>query len=130
MSGPLFLELDEVLSLHAESIARFGGGLGIRDVALLESAVAMPQATMFEELLHPTLHEQAAAYLFHLVKNHPFVDGNKRIGLAAALAFLGVNEVRVVARPQQLIDLTIGVAAEKLSKSEVATFFLRHGKPW
>jgi hypothetical protein len=74
-----FLELDDVLAIHAASIRRFGGATGLRDSALLESALAMPRATMFGDLLHPTIHEQAAAYLFHLVKNHPFVDGNKRV---------------------------------------------------
>ena len=86
-----FLELDDVLAIHAESIRRFGGGTGLRDSGLLESALAMPRATMFGELLHQTIHEQAAAYLFHLVKNHPFVDGNKRVAFFATDVFLRLN---------------------------------------
>ncbi len=67
----LFLTLDEALAIHAHQIARYGGALGLRDRGLLESAVAMPKATYAGEQLHPSLHEQAAAYLFHLVKRNP-----------------------------------------------------------
>jgi death on curing protein len=126
----VFLELDDVLAIHAESIRRFGGGLGLRDVGLLESALGMPRATMFGELLHTTVHEQAAAYLFHLVKKHPFVDGNKRIGLAAALTFLGVNGLWVDATNEELIELTLGVAEGRTSKADVAVFLAAHCESW
>lgn len=125
-----FLELDEVLAIHAESIRRFGGGLGLRDAGLLESALGMPRATMFGELLHTTVHEQAAAYLFHLVKNHPFVDGNKRIGLAAALTFLGQNGLWVETSNEELIELTLGVAEGRTSKADVAVFLAERCEPW
>ena len=82
VKDPEFLTLDEVLALHADRIARYGGSEGIRDVGLLKSALAAPAATFDGGYLHPTLPEMAAAYLFHLVKNHPFVDGNERVGLA------------------------------------------------
>lgn len=123
-----FLELDEVLAIHAESIRRFGGATGLRDAALLESALAMPRATMFGELLHPTLHEQAAAYLFHLVKNHPFVDGNKRVGLGVALTFLGMNSIWVEATNDELVGLVLGIIEGSVSKSEAAVFFEKHSE--
>ncbi len=125
-----FLELDDVLALHAESIRRFGGSPGLRDAALLESALAMPRATMFGELLHPTVHEQAAAYLFHMVKNHPFVDGNKRVGLAAALTFLGMNGLWVEATNQALVQLVLDGIAGTSAKADVAVFFREHAKDW
>lgn len=125
-----FLELDEVLAIHAESIRRFGGATGLRDAALLESALAMPRATMFGELLHPTLHEQAAAYLFHLVKNHPFVDGNKRVGLGVALTFLGMNSTWVEATNDELVGLVLGIIEGSVSKSEAAVFFEKHSEQW
>jgi death on curing protein len=128
--APVFLTLEDVMALHTESIRRFGGAHGVRDVGALESALAMPQATMFGDFLHPTLEEQAAAYLFHLVMNHPYLDGNKRTGLAAGLAFLGLNDVRVVATNEQLIDLTLGVAKGETSKSAVAVFFKDHSAAW
>ena len=79
----VFLTLDEILALHADQIDRYGGSLGVRDVGLLESALAAPAATFGGRYLHGSLHEMAAAHLFHLVQDHPFVDGNKRIGLMA-----------------------------------------------
>ncbi len=91
MTGPSFLSLDEVLALHADLVARYGGAQGVRDVALLESALAAPRATYGGEFLHGTVPEMAAAYLFHIVRNHPFVDGNERAGLLAAVVFLDVN---------------------------------------
>ena len=82
---PLFLTLEEVLSLHADQIDRYGGLPGLRDPGLLSSALAMPQASFSGKFLHATVHEMAAAYLFHLTQDHPFLDGNKRSGLAAAM---------------------------------------------
>jgi death-on-curing protein len=90
---PDFLSVVEVLFLHEEQLARYGGGTGIRDIGLLESAVAQPQATFGSEYLHADLFQMAAAYAFHIAQNQPFVDGNKRTGLVAALVFLDLNGV-------------------------------------
>ncbi len=128
MKDPAFLTLDEVLALHADQIERYGGASGVRDLGLLESAVAAPRATFGGGLLHGTLHEMAAAYLFHLVRNHPFVDGNKRAGLAAALAFLGLNDVWLEADDDALVDLVVGVAAGRIGKAEVAVFLKAHAR--
>jgi death on curing protein len=76
--NPRFLELSEILLAHDVQIARFGGMYGVRDEGLLESALAQPKATFNGKLLHSTIYEQAAAYLYHIAKNHPFIDGNKR----------------------------------------------------
>jgi death-on-curing protein len=121
-----FFTLDEVLAIHADQIERYGGSFGIRDRGLLESALAMPEATFDGHELHPTLHEKAAAYLFHLVKNHPFVDGNKRVGLAAALAFLALNDVSVVVTDDELVELVLGIAEGRKSKADVAVFLRAH----
>lgn len=131
MSEPTFLTLDEVLALHADQLERYGGALGLRDVALLESAVGTPQATFGGGFLHPTLAEMAAAYLFHLVQNHPFVDANKRTGLAAAIAFLGLNDVWLAAPEDELVALVLRVAAgntSNASKAEVAVFIRSHAE--
>jgi death-on-curing protein len=122
----LFLTLDEVLAIHADQITRYGGSLGIRDQGLLESALAMPEASYADEELHPTLFEKAAAYLFHLVKNHPFVDGNKRVGLAVALAFLAMNDVLIKATDDELVKVVLGAAEGKVSKAEIAVFLREH----
>jgi len=93
VTEPEFLDLEEVLEIHALQLAEFGGLGGLRDQRLLESAVAQARATAFGQLLHGDLFEMAAAYLFHIVKNHAFVDGNKRTALLAALVFLDINGV-------------------------------------
>jgi death on curing protein len=121
-----FLTLDEVLAIHGHQIARYGGSPGIRDRGLLESALAMPEATFRGEYLHGTLAEQAAAYLFHLAKSHPFVDGNKRVALACALVFLRLNGVRVRASDDELVGLVLTVIAGDASKADVAVFFGTH----
>ena len=119
---PQFLTLDEVLSLHADQIQRYGGTDGLRDAGLLSSAIAMPQASFGGEFLHPTLFEMAAAYLFHLTQNHAFVDGNKRIGLAAALVFLHLNGQEVEAPDDALYELVLAVANGKATKADIAVF--------
>lgn len=119
---PCFLTLDEVLALHEDQIRRYGGAIGLRDAGLLSSAVATPRATFDGELLHGTLVEIAAAYLYHLARNHPFVDGNKRTALAACLAFLWLNDYELEAGEDELTDLVLGVAAGRVSKAQVAVF--------
>ena len=119
---PVFLTLDEVLAIHADQIARYGGRSGIRDLGLLVSALAMPRTTFDRVHLHPSLPEMAAAYLFHLAGNHPFVDGNKRVGLAVAIAFLGLNGLWLEADPDQLADMVLRSARGEASKAEVAEF--------
>jgi death-on-curing protein len=118
----VFLTLDEVLRVHAHQIATYGGSPGIRDVGLLESALAMPETTAFGEDLHPTLHEKAAAYLFHLTKNHPFIDGNKRVGLAVCLTFLAMNGLWVQATEDELVSLVLETVSGERSKADIAVF--------
>jgi death-on-curing protein len=125
----VFLTLDEVLALHADQIERYGGRPGIRDVGLLQSALATPSHTFASTFLHGSLAEMAAAYLFHLIKNHPFIDGNTRVGLIAALAFLGMNGREVAAGPDELVELVMGTAAGRIGKAEFAVFLERHTRP-
>lgn len=117
-----FLGLDEVIALHADQIERYGGSAGIRDLALLEAAVAAPEATFGGDLLHATLPEIAAAYLFHLAQHHPFVDGNKRIGAAAMLMFLYLNDCDLECDEDELVQLVVGVASRELTKADAAVF--------
>jgi death-on-curing protein len=129
VSEPEFLALDEVLALHADLIRRYGGAAGLRDLALLQSALAMPEASFGGELLHGSLFEMAAAYLFHLARNHPFVDGNKRVALMCALVFLGLNGQRLDADADELYALVDGVAAGEADKAAVAVFLRQHCAP-
>ncbi|MCC5608366.1 type II toxin-antitoxin system death-on-curing family toxin [Nostoc sp. CHAB 5834] len=91
MQTPRFLSISQVLNIHQDEINSFGGTSGVRDEGLLDSALAQPQATFGGELLHPTIHEQAAAYLYHLAMNHPFIDGNKRTAFAVMDTFITLN---------------------------------------
>jgi len=86
-------DVDAVLAIHGEVLAAHGGSPGVRDRALLESAVAAPQASFGGKPLIEDPVEVAAAYLFYLCRNHPFVDGNKRTALATCLVFLGANDL-------------------------------------
>jgi death-on-curing protein len=129
VSEPEFLTLDEVLGIHADQIRRYGGTGGLRDLGLLRSALAMPQTTFDDEFLHGTLFEMAAAYLFHLARNHPFVDGNKRTALMCALVFLGLNGHRLEADPDAVYRLVDGVASGDVDKAEVAVFLREHAIP-
>jgi len=107
---------------HERQIELYGGSHGLRDPGALESAVATAQVTFGGEYLHPTIPEMAAAYLFHLAQNHPFIDGNKRVGANAAIAFLLMNEVEPTFSENALVELVLGVAQGRISKSEVAKF--------
>ena len=122
---PDFLTLEDVLDIHTQQLARFGGGEGMRDLGLLESALAQPQATFGGEYVHPNLWEMAAAYLFHIVSNHPFIDGNKRVGLLAALVFLELNGITLTQGSEELYELTMAVAAGRMTKAEVTAALMR-----
>lgn len=118
--SPVFLEFDTVLRIHEASLRGFGGLAGVRSPELLESALGQPRATFGGEFLHEDLFQMAAAYLFHVVKNHPFVDGNKRVGLAVAMAFLDRNGHPIEKPDESLYDLTIAVAEGRLDKPAIA----------
>jgi death-on-curing protein len=108
--------------LHRSLIETYGGADGIRDIGLLHSAIAMPQASFDGAYLHGDLFEMAAAYLYHIVQNHPFYDGNKRSGAAAAIVFLLMNDIDLESDEQGLVNITVATAAGRSGKSEIAEF--------
>ena len=118
---PLFLDVDDVLELHATQLEAYGGSEGLRDRGLLESAVAQPQSWFGGEFTHDGLFAMASAYLFHIARNHPFVDGNKRAGLLAAVVFLDINGISIDHPSDALYELTMGVAEGRIDKRAVAT---------
>jgi death-on-curing protein len=117
---PTFLSVEEVLALHADQLRLFGGSEGIRDRGVLESAVAMPAATFDGTYLHAGLFEMAAAYAFHIAEGQPFVDGNKRTALNAALVFLDLNGWVIVDPEMRLYDGMIGFAIGTFDKTRFA----------
>ena len=120
MIAPEFLDLEEVLEIHVLQLDEFGGIAGVRDRGLLESAVEQARATAFGELLHADLFEMAAAYLFHIVKNHAFLDGNKRTALVTALVFLDINGVSLERDDERLYELTMAAAEGRADKVQIA----------
>lgn len=126
---PLFLTLDEVVSILRDQIERYGGSRGVRDWGLLRSAVAMPAATFGGQLLHTDLCEMTAAYLFHIVQNHPFIDGNKRVGAVAADVFLMLNGLLLTASQDDYAELILAVARGDTGKSAAAEFLRSHVQP-
>ena len=118
------LTVEIVREIHREAIMRFGGSDGVRDLALLESAVAAPQASFGGQSPYSDLAEVAAAYLFYLCRNHPFIDDNKRAALGACLVFLRLHGVEPVPDGPEWEDLVLAVAASQLDR-ETTTDRLR-----
>ena len=115
-----FLSRRLLLAIHRDQLVQHGGRSGVRDDTLLDSALQQPRATFGNKLLHPTVPDQAAAYLFHLARNHPFIDGNKRVALAAMDTFLRVNNNHLDLDDDALYELVIRVAEGTLDKDELA----------
>jgi len=123
---PDFLCLEDALEIHHDQIQRYGGSEGIRDLRLLVSALAMSRAGIGNEYFHADLFEQAAAYLFHIVRNHPFVDGNKRTAAMSAFVFLKLNEITLRASNPALERLVVAAAEGKADKAKITAFLRRH----
>ncbi|MEK7407563.1 MAG: type II toxin-antitoxin system death-on-curing family toxin [Acidobacteriota bacterium] len=126
---PLFLSLDEVLEIHQQQIELYGGSAGLRDAAGIESAVATPQATFGGEFLHASIPAMAAAYLFHICQNHPFIDGNKRVGANAAITFLLMNGWEPTFAEDELVELVLSVASGTSGKAALTALFESRCRP-
>jgi death on curing protein len=121
-----YLTPEQILFLHARLIEETGGSHGIRDITLLLSAVGKPQASFKKQDLYPDIFSKAAALMDSLVRNHPFVDGNKRTGISAAGIFLLRNNYRLIASNAELEALTLAVAQSQKSISEITDWFHTH----
>ncbi len=118
-----FIELKDVIAYHDDVIRKYGGLNGIRDKNLLESSVESPKSTMFGAFLYETVYDMAAAYLYHLVQNHPFLDGNKRTGAGIALTFLQINKVKLILKQDKYEELVLRVAQGECLQDEISEFF-------
>lgn len=115
-----YLTASEVAVIHARLIQRTGGSKGIRDIGLLESAVARPQATFDQKELYPTLWEKATALMESLISNHAFVDGNKRVGVVAGGLFLERNGGTITASNEEVVEFTMKIAQGEMGLKEIA----------
>ncbi len=122
------LTVEIVREIHAEAIGRFGGSDGVREMALLESAVAAPRASFGGGSPYQDIAEVAAAYLFYLCKNHPFIDGNKRAALGACIVFLRLNGIELATDGPAWEELTLAVASSEIDRND-ATQRLRRLLP-
>ena len=118
-----FLTTEQVLEIHREMIERYGGDGAIRNLGLIDAAVAMPRQAFGGRCLHPSIASMAAAYLHHLSLNHGFVDGNKRTAAAAALVFLDANRRELALTIDELERLTLDVASSGLDKARLIQVF-------
>ena len=122
---PVFLELGEIFLIHEDQLERYGGSPGIRDIGILQSAIAMPRAGIADRYLHEDVFERAAAYMYYVVRDHPFVDGNNRTGAVAALVFLEMNDIEILVDEEELESTVRSVAEGNTTKAEIAIFFRR-----
>lgn len=120
------LSKNQVTALHSALIREFGGIDGIRDEGLLKSALAAPFQTFGGEPVYPSLQAKAAQLGFGLIRNHPFVDGNKRIGAHTMLVFLAVNGIELRYEQQELIDIVLSVAAGQIDRQGLLQWILDH----
>jgi len=118
-----YLGIEQVFALHKFQIARYGGSAGCRDRGGVEAAVGRPQMTFGGEDLYVDDAAKAAALMHSLVMNHPFVDGNKRVGAHAALLYLRANDLELLFTPAELIDLTMATARGEMSAEAIAIWF-------
>lgn len=122
MKPIIFITTQQTIEYHAKLIAQVGGISGLRDKKLLESALGQPQMTIFGSYACKTIFEMAAAYCYHIAKNHPFIDGNKRVALLVTLVFLKKNGY--IFKPRtDLYTLMLNIAASQITKEQIAQFF-------
>ena len=123
-----YIPLRLVVSIHANQIRLYGGTAGIRDIGLLESALAQPRVSAGGKLIHKSIFDKASAYGFHLCKNHPFVDGNKRVAFVVMFLFLHKNGWLINTSEEAAYEMMIGVAEGKSSKPKLSNWLKDHSK--
>ena len=114
-----YLTIDEIFAIHDRAIREYGGSPELLDLGRLEATLAVPRQTMFGEELYPDVFSKAAILYYLLIKNHPFLDGNKRTAFLALMRFLNINGYTLNATNDELYQFTIDVASSALTKEEV-----------
>ena len=130
MSNLKFISKSSVYIIHKKLIDIFGGSYGVRDEGLLDSALEMPKAGFGDEYFHKSIFDKASAYLFHIVKNHPFIDGNKRTGFACMETFLRLNGYKLnKSNRTEIYDFVLQIASAKdISKEEISIFLEKNSQ--
>lgn len=123
-----FLTVIRVLAIHDYMVKRFGGSHGIRDLGLVESAVMRPQAGFGGEYLYKNIFDMAAALLQSLLKNHPFVDGNKRTALSSAGIFLKINDYKLINNHKEEVEFGVKVDSQNLTLAQISAWLKNHSQ--
>ncbi|MBN2478941.1 MAG: type II toxin-antitoxin system death-on-curing family toxin [Parachlamydiales bacterium] len=118
-----FLTYEQIIFIHKDQIKKYGGSFGIRDKKLVKSAISQPKMTFNGKYLYENIFQMAAAYLFHIVNNHAFIDGNKRTGIVAALVFFEMNDIEIHLTNNELEKNVIKIASGKMNKNEISKWF-------
>lgn len=126
MKRVIYITLDVVLAIHDDMIERYGGSHGIRDLGLIQSALARPQASFGGEDLYPTILAKAAALFHSLIFNHAFMDGNKRTSMTTTARFLYINGYELIAEKEEFVDFPLRVENKHLSLEEIAEWLKKH----
>jgi len=121
-----YLSLETIIEMHSELITQSGGLDGVRDINMLDASVNSPFHTFGGQYLYPTLQAMAAHLSFSLIKNHPFLDGNKRIGILSMLVFLDINGLPVTCTDSELVSLGLGLAESSINESELIEWIISH----
>jgi death-on-curing protein len=124
-----YLSPEQVLFLHSRIISATGGAHGVRDLGMMLSALGCPQATFEDQELYPDLFTKTAALMDSLVRNHPFVDGNKRTAITAAGLFLWINSYQLTVENNEMVHFTLACAQSQLSMDDIANWFKQHSSP-
>ena len=124
----IFFEYEQVVKIHKSLIEKTGGMDGIRDAQLLDSALKTPFQTFGGNNLYPDILDKASQLCYSLIENHPFVDGNKRIGVHLMLLFLKLNNIEVNYSQQELVDFGLDIASGKMSKNDIKGWIIEHRK--
>jgi death-on-curing protein len=124
----IFFELEQIIKLHNSLISKTGGMDGVRDKNLLDSAIKSPFQTFDGKELYPDLYDKASQLCYSLIENHPFADGNKRIGVHLTLLFLKINNEELKYTQKELIDFGFNIASGKMTRDDIKEWFLSHRK--
>lgn len=120
-----YLTLEQILVIHEDQIKRYGGTSGLRQLSLLESSLFRPQSTFDGKDLYESLFDKAAALIYSLIQNHPFLDGNKRTGIVAGFVFLEMNGLIVNTEKEEIVDIVVSIATQKWNVERVSNW-LKH----
>ena len=121
-----FLPEELVTIIHSDLLQRYGGKAGIRDVALLQSPLAQPKVTVGRKFVHKSVFDKAAAYGYHVCRNHPFIDGNKRVAFVLMDLFLQSNGWEIVATEEEAYSMMIELSSGRVSKAELSSWLKNH----